>query len=523
MTSAPISDDQSLAIAQASRECEIKLNGPAHVLRNLKTHPAFANAIAKPRAVNLRAVYFDTAEGDLARNGLSLRIRKAGRRRTMNVKWASQGDGSFTRGESEVAISGDQPDLKLLAPEAAAHIERATKGAGLQPVFETSVRRKLMEIVDGQSIIEIAFDEGKLIAGASSEPVSEIEIELKSGPQAPIYALALQLIDAGLRLAPATKSARGYLLGAGGKPQDMRAAPVSLPADASMEDALVAMIEASLSHFMANWPGLLVSDLPEAIHQMRVALRRLRAGLKMFARALPDAGLAPFRDQARDIAGALGQAREIDAFVDLVQAGPLKQFTQDASFDALLEHAQTLRASAYAAARACVNDAKTSRFVLELQAYCAQRGWRNTLAADDLASLSQPLRTFAAQALNDLDKRVQKRGKRLRKLKPEDRHELRIALKNMRYGADFLCLAFNDARAIKTFLKRAAALQDDLGVYNDSVAACEVAAAMEREAGPAAAYAAGRIEGWCARGAHASDDHLRKAFKAFGNAPRFWR
>jgi inorganic triphosphatase YgiF len=523
MTSAPIPDDKSLAIAHASRECEIKLNGPAHVLRNLKTHPAFAHAIAKPRAVNLRAVYFDTAEGDLARNGLSLRIRKAGRRRTMNVKWVSEGDGAFTRGESEVAISGDLPDLTLLAPEAASHIQRAVKDAGLQPVFETSVRRKLMELVDGQSIIEIAFDEGKLIAGGSSEPVSEIEIELKSGPQGPIYALALQLIDAGLRLAPATKSARGYLLSAGGKAQDVRAAPLSLPADASMEEALVAMIESSLSHFMSNWPGLLISKAPEAIHQMRVALRRLRAGLKMFARALPGAGLAPFRDQARDIASALGQAREIDAFVDLVQAGPLTQFAQDASFDALLAHAQTLRASAYEAAHASLNDAKTSRFVLELQAYCARRGWRNDLAGDDLAALTSPLRIFAAQALSDLDKRVQKRGKRLRKLTPDDRHELRIALKNMRYGADFLCLAFNDARAVRAFLKRAAALQDDLGVYNDSIAACLAAATIEREAGPAAAYAAGRIEGWCARGAHASDDHLRKAFKAFRDAPRFWR
>lgn len=508
---------------ESGRECEIKLHGPAAVLRGLKTHPALANAIAKPRAVNLRAVYFDNAEGDLARSGLSLRIRTVGRRRTMTVKWASEGEGAFSRGESEVAISGDLPDLTLLAPEAAEHIERATNGAQLQPVFETSVRRKLMDLVDGQSIIEIAFDEGRLIAGALSEPVSEIEIELKSGPQAPMYALALQLIEAGLRLAPAAKSTRGYLLSAGGKPQDVRAAPLSLSPDASMEDALIAMIESSLSHFMANWPGLLVSEAPEAIHQMRVALRRLRAGLKMFERALPGAGLAPFRDQARDIASALGQAREIDAFVDLVEAGPLKQFAQDASFDALLAHARTQRASAYEAARACVSDAQASRFVLELQAYCARRGWRNNLAGDDLVALSQPLRIFAAHALSDLDKRVQKRGKRLRKLKPDDRHELRIALKNMRYGADFLSLAFDDNRAIKAFLKRAAALQNDLGVYNDSIAACEAAATMEREAGPAAAYAAGRIEGWCARGAHASDDHLRKAFKAFRDAPRFWR
>lgn len=523
MTSVPGPDEQTLANSRANRECEIKLDGPVDILRAVKTHPALANAVKKPRAVHLRSIYFDTVEGDLARDGLSLRIRTAGRRRTMNVKWASQGEGAFTRGENEVEISGDQLDLTLLAPEAAAHIKRATKGIDLQPVFETNVRRKLMELVDGQSIIEIAFDEGQLISGASSEPVSEVEIVLKSGPQAPIYALALQLIDAGLRVAPAAKSTRGYLLSAGGKPQDVRAAPLSISPDASMEGALIAIIEDSLSHFMANWPGLLASDLPEAIHQMRVALRRLRAGLKMFARALPGAGLAPFRDQARDIAGALGQAREIDAFIALVRAGPLKQFAQDASFDALLAHAQTQRVSAYKAAHACLSDAQTSRFVLELQAYCAQRGWRNALAADDLAALSQPLRVFAAQSLGDLDKRVLKRGKRLRKLKADDRHKLRIALKNMRYGADFFGLAFNDNRAVRAFLKRAAVLQDDLGVYNDSIAACKVAATIEREAGPAAAYAAGRIEGWCARGAHASDDHLRKACKAFRDAPRFWR
>lgn len=505
------------------RECEIKLEGPAEILRGLKDHPALAKAIAKPRAANLRAVYFDTADGDLARNNLSLRIRNAGRKRVMTVKWASEGDGAFTRGESEVVVAGDQPDLARLAPDVAARIERATKGAALQPVFESKIRRKLIELWDGETHLEIALDEGALIAGVASEPVSEIEIEVKSGPQAPLYALALKLIDAGLRIAPAAKSARGYLLAAGAKPQDVRAAPLSLSTNATMEDALVAMIETSLMHFMVNWPAFLVSQSPEAIHQMRVALRRLRAGLRMFERALPESGLKQFRDQARDIASALGRAREIDAFIALVEAGPLSQFEKDASFEALLAHAQTLRTKFYAAARECLSDAQASRFVLELQAYSTRRGWREGLAGDDLAALSQPMRTFAAKALGDLDKRVLKRGKGLRKLKPEDRHELRIALKNMRYGADFLGGAFDEPRAVKTFMKRAATLQEDLGVYNDSIAACETAAAMERAAGAATARAAGLIEGWCARGAHASDDHLRKAFAKFRDAARFWR
>lgn len=509
--------------AQQERECEIKLEGPAEILRGLKAHPALAKAMAKPRATNLHAVYFDTAQGDLARNDMSLRIRKQGRKRVMNVKWASQGQGAFTRGESEVAAPDDQPDLTRLAPEVAARILSIANGAALQPVFETSVRRKIMELSDGQTLLEIALDEGALIAGAASEPVSEIEIELKSGPQAPLYALALQLIDAGLRLSPAAKSARGYLLASGDKPHDVRAAPVSLDPNATMEDALAAMIEASLSHFMANWPAFLVDDHVEAIHQMRVALRRLRAGLRMFERALPGDGLKQFRDQARDIASALGRAREIDAFIELVEAGPLRQFEKDTSFVALLAHAQTMRASAYEAARDCVTGAQASRFVVELQAYSASRGWRDGLDADALASLAQKLPIFAAQALSDLDKRVLKRGKSLRKLKAEDRHELRIALKNMRYGADFLGGAFDDPRALKAFMKRAAALQEDLGVYNDSIAACETAAMMGNEAGPAAARAAGLIEGWCARGAHSSDDHLRKAFKKFQNAPRFWR
>ncbi len=507
----------------SGHECEIKLEGPAEILRSLKTHPAFANADVKSRAVNLRAIYFDTAMNDLARNGMSLRIRTAGRRRTMTAKWISEGQGVFSRGEAEAPAPDDQIDLTRLPADAAARIAQVANGAPLLPVFQTHVRRKLMKLADADTLIEIAVDEGQLMAGAISAPIAEVEIELKSGAQASLYALALQLVDAGLRLAPATKSARGYLLASQELPHDVRAAPIVLPPDATMQEALIAMIESSLTHFMANWPAFLVSNLPEGIHQMRVALRRLRAGLRMFERAMPDAGLQPYRDAARNIAAGLGRARELDAFIDLVESGPLTQFGADASFDALLAQARKDRAKAYDDARAIVSSAQSSRFVLELQACCAQRGWRKALAPDELAMLSQLAQTFAVKALDDLDRRAIKRGKKLRSLKPDDRHEWRIALKNMRYGADFLGILFNDQRAIKRFAKSAAALQDDLGVYNDSISACDIAIALHGEAAPQAAHAAGLVEGWCARGAHASDNHLREAFKTFRKAKRFWR
>jgi CHAD domain-containing protein len=120
-------------------------------------------------------------------------------------------------------------------------------------------------------------------------------------------------------------------------------------------------------------------------------------------------------------------------------------------------------------------------------------------------------------------RRARKRGKGFGALTSEQRHCVRIALKNLRYGADFFASLFHRAPGAKSFVKRLGDLQDALGSYNDAIVANETIAALEQEAGAAASRAAGIVLGWCGHRASASDGPLEGSWRAYLKARRFWR
>ena len=98
--------------------------------------------------------------------------------------------------------------------------------------------------------------------------------------------------------------------------------PCSFPQTATLDDAVEVVISSALCQFVANWPAMTETQHPESIHQMRVALRRLRTALAFFDRVLPCAEFRVFRAEAKRIASALGPARNWDAFRELVEDGP---------------------------------------------------------------------------------------------------------------------------------------------------------------------------------------------------------
>ena len=113
------------------------------------------------------------------------------------------------------------------------------------------------------------------------EPLSEIELELKSGEPAAIYDVALRLLDvAPLRLETRSKAERGYALVTpdGGRPPTVHVKPVILDAVMTVEGMLQSIGRSCLAHLLRNEPAAL-ADQPEGIHQMRVAVRRLRSVL----------------------------------------------------------------------------------------------------------------------------------------------------------------------------------------------------------------------------------------------------
>ena len=260
----------------------------------------------------------------------------------------------------------------------------------------------------------------------------------------------------------------------------------------------------------------------EELAAMRVALRRMRSGLAMFKRVLPCPEFDVLRTEAKRIASGLGPARDCDVFRHSAEQGPLLQPDRPAGCVTLLAEIEERRIAAYQDARSLIEKSSTSIFVLQVQSFLASRAWRGVLTSAELTSLTMPAAEFACDTLDKLKARVMKRGKGLPGIPDEARHELRIALKNLRYGAEFFNGLFDRRRKAKSYAGNISALQDILGVHNDVVGARPFLQKKTEAANPAVERASGFMLGWYARGAAIADAELRSSWKTFREAHTFW-
>src|SRR3984893_14052073 len=504
------------------RELEIKFKTDAAGLKlALRSELLTTYAADAPRRT-LRSVYFDTPAGDLRKQRMVLRVRKVRGTHFMGLKWARPlAEGPFSRSEMEVRVPSLDPNITLFGEEIAAELSRVIEGRSLEQKFETQIKRRLRCLNLERSLIEVAFDEGFVVVGDRRQPLTEVELELKAGEEAALYELAVRLADAlPMRLERMSKAERGFMLAADDRPLPVRAAALQFPTDATLDDAVEMVIASALAQFVANWPALTETHHRESIHQMRVALRRLHTALVFFDRFLPCAEFGIFQAEAKRVASALAPARNWDAFRELVEDGPLTRYAQEGeSFEALLTTVEERRLAAYAIAQEVIDDPSTTRFVLNLRAFLARRAWRSALSGAELLRLTEPARLFARETLERLHKRALKRGRQLSQKAPEERHKVRIALKHIRYAAEFFSFFFGGARP---YIRAVAQLQDGLGAFNDAASATYLLRDVEAAAGPQAAKAAGIVLGWCGRGMVISDDNLRKAWKSFTRAGPFW-
>ena len=161
----------------------------------------------------LVSVYYDTPGDDLAARGAALRLRTDDSGRTIQTLKSGTG---LARREAEVETAPgrldlDGDDLRVLLANAAP--------GDLIPRFTVQVRRRTCEVLRGGSRIELALDQGEILADGARETVCEAELELVSGDVRELFALAADLVaDLPLTLSLRSKSDRGYRLAGGGLP-----------------------------------------------------------------------------------------------------------------------------------------------------------------------------------------------------------------------------------------------------------------------------------------------------------------
>jgi inorganic triphosphatase YgiF len=263
-------------------EIELKFEVPIACLPDLNRGPLLKGADSSGRKpANLVSVYFDTKKLKLRRKALSLRIRRVGRRVVQTVKQET-GPATFVRNEWEHDVAAGQPDLEVVGNTPLASLLHKKLRRGLTPVFETRVRRKAFQLRCGESQIELSIDEGELEAGRKTLPICEVELELKRGQRADLFRVAKRLAEeVPANLAIASKAERGYILLTGERPRPVKALSVVLTPDTNVPSAFQTIAWACIHQLIANHPIMLRGD-PDGLHQMRVALRRLRAAISLF-------------------------------------------------------------------------------------------------------------------------------------------------------------------------------------------------------------------------------------------------
>ncbi|WP_244607345.1 CYTH and CHAD domain-containing protein [Bosea sp. CS1GBMeth4] len=508
---------------QPPREIELKLAVSPEALEILRGSELVARH-ARNRGLTRRldAVYYDTPDRLLDRNGLALRVRRSGKRHVQTVKRSGSGD-PLARDEWEVALPDGSLDLALLPLAEIGEPLAGLSSGQLAPVFATRVRRRLRRLDFAGALIEIAFDEGAIEAGENSLPVSEIELELKEGEAAALYELGLALLDiAPLRLETRSKSARGYGLAFSRPPRAVKAKPIEIGAHDNADAAIAAILGGIHGQLLGNLAPVALRSGPESVHQMRVSLRRLRSALSVLKGEVASPALVPIAQEAKRFGQVLGPARNWDVFItqtvpDIEAAG-----LDDAGLAVLRTAAEPFQAASYAAVQDCLGDPRTSRFLLSLGALIQRRGWRNGLASETMAVLAGPAADFAARALARVHRKALKGGRGFGRLDAGARHELRLALKKLRYTAEFFLPLFDGAPARK-YLARLARLQEALGLANDAATTQHLLAELRGgTAGAELHFAAGAVHGWQCRQAVEAGRELKVRWRKFEGATPFW-
>ena len=519
-----------------AREVELKLEVPADSLTRLSRSSLLQAARRKPSKPEiLISVYFDTDKLKLRNKGLSLRVRRVGRRHVQTIKQESDESAVlFARNEWEHQIGGRQPELDVTNDPALRPVFNKTVRRGLKPIFETRVRRTVYPIRSGDSEIELTVDKGKVEAGRQSAPLCELELELKRGESAELFKLARVLAEeVPVQLAVKSKAERGYALIAGEEPGAVKASPVALTPDWSRQAAFQAIARACLRQLVANKPATLRGD-PEGVHQMRVALRRLRAAISLFADMLRDPQTEEMKTQFKWITQELGPARELHVFISRV-VRPLAHGKPNGPGVAVLaKDLQQRREEAFACACTAVESTRFRRLVLDTACWIEAGDW--TRNPDDLTRMlrEQPIVGTAADELRRRWKKLLKAGAQLRELDPQRRHKMRLQAKNLRYASEFFAGAFpgkKAARRRQRFVAGLQKLQDALGELNDiavhaglteRIVDAQDARDKQREGRAKKAFAAGRLSGYEeARIASVLKD-AERAYGGFSKAKPFW-
>jgi len=301
-----------------------------------------------------------------------------------------------------------------------------------------------------------------------------------------------------------------------GPAQPVKARPARINRAMRPEDAFRATLSDCLAQMTANAATLRAGRSVEGLHQLRVALRRLEVVLKAFGEEFQQEWLNDLRSRAKILSSRLGPARDLDVFITQLLNAPAEEGDREA-FASLRDRMEEMRIRAWKQAVDCVTGTDFGLLTEDVAALAHSR----LPMAPDIR-----LDRVASRLLDRQQKRAIRRGRKAKTGEEGDLHRLRIALKKLRYTAEFLSPLYPDKK-VRRYVKELRRLQEHLGAINDIAHVRATMTAMLREtdgkrALPGERYAAGLVVGWYRARAPRIANQALKRWKQFRKIKPFW-
>lgn len=499
-------------------ETELKLRFAPEQLVRLKRH-ALLKTGQSGRSVNRRLynVYYDTPKLDLHHAAMALRLRRVNGRWLQTLKGGGEVQGGLhSRNEWEIPVSGEALEFPA-SPEWDVHLPRSLRKK-LHPVFITDFLRTSRVLDWRGARIELCFDQGEIRTEQRSMTICELELELKSGESSHLFELALAIVDiVPCELEVVNKAEYGFRLLEGGGDRPVRGAVPDVVVSETLPQMLQRLIWSCLSHLQGNLRGAMSSDDAEYLHQMRVALRRLRVVLRMAARCHADERLSALSGDIAALCIALGRIREWDVFITETLEPMRTRMPGHSGLQALLAISEQRRTACYDALRSEGQARELQRIILRLALWMNGPYW---LACDESAP---QVRDFATSQLRKLSRRFNRAAAHVVSSEADQLHALRICAKKLRYSAEFFSGLYG-RRKPKAFLSALSLVQDVLGQINDVMVAHRLLDELATEpdlTGHQEAVALAK--GWIAHGLSHQLVTLQKKVRRFEEQGEFWQ
>jgi triphosphatase len=429
--------------------------------------------------------YVDTDDWRLRRAGLVLRTRQNGSGTEVTMKDVRTASSTGLRRRLELTEALEGGTLATLGPNGpvGARVAAVAGQQPLGPVLEIRTRRRPYALMaGGVEVAEVALDDTILVAGKGQRPARLRRVEVEVAPDW-IDRLAPVVEDlraaAGLQPAALSKFESGLLAAGVSMPSPPDLGRTGLGPASTVGEVAYAVLRRNVAQLLAREPGTRLGDDPEELHDMRVAIRRLRAAMSLFADSLPPRARL-LRAELRWVGHALGAVRDLD--VQLAGLGDLAgwaaQWPEDGdaalrTLERLLEHQ---REAARRDLLGVLDSPRWSQLGAAMVAL-AQQGppERNeTAGVPALVALPRLVRHRHRQAT-----RAAKVARRSGAA--GDYHQLRIRCKRLRYAAE--CTADLYGKDAKRFIKELTNLQDALGSNQDAAVAVTKLASLVRRTG----------------------------------------